>query len=50
MLREEEFSPLKNADSAKSETPTTCRQDLSNLHKKWLEKAGANFSETSSRF
>ena len=49
VLREEEFSPLKNADDAKSETPTTCRMDLSALHTKWLVKAGAIISENSSR-
>jgi len=48
VLREEEFSPLKNADDAKSETPTTCRMDLSALHTKWLVKAGAIISENSS--
>ena len=50
MLRSEEFSPLKNADTAKSETPTTCRQDIFALHTKWVEKAGATFVENSSRF
>lgn len=48
VLRSEEFSPLKNADSAKSETPTTCRQDIFALHTKWVEKAGAKFVENSS--
>lgn len=42
-MREEEFSPLKNGDDAKKETPTTCRLDLSSQHTKWLEKAGAIF-------
>lgn len=45
--RNEEFSPLKNADTAKSETPTTCKQDISALHTKWLENAGAIFEENS---
>lgn len=48
VLRSEEFSPLKNADTAKSETPTTCRQDIFALHTKWVEKAGATFVENSS--
>jgi UDP-N-acetylglucosamine/UDP-N-acetylgalactosamine diphosphorylase len=41
--REDEFSPLKNADGAKSETPTTCRQDLESQHKRWLQKIGIKF-------
>ncbi len=45
VLRTEEFSPLKNSVEAKSETPLTCRQDLSALHTKWLENAGAVFIE-----
>ncbi len=43
VLRSEEFSPLKNSVESKSETPVTCRQDLSSLHTKWLENAGALF-------
>lgn len=43
VLREEEFSPLKNGDDAKKETPTTCRNDLSTQHLKWLINAGATF-------
>jgi UDP-N-acetylglucosamine/UDP-N-acetylgalactosamine diphosphorylase len=44
VLREDEFSPLKNGDDAKKETPTTCRNDLSNQHLKWLLEAGATFA------
>ena len=45
VLREDEFSPLKNADDAKKETPTTCRNDLSGQHLKWMINAGATFSD-----
>ncbi|KAG7197020.1 hypothetical protein KM043_017555 [Ampulex compressa] len=39
--REEEFSPLKNADSAKQDCPSTVRSDMLRMHKKWLLAAGA---------
>ena len=41
--REDEFSPLKNSDSAKSENPTTCRSDIYSQCTRWLESAGATF-------
>lgn len=41
VLRDEEFSALKNADSAAIDCPSTSRNDLLSLHKKWLIKAGA---------
>lgn len=41
VLREEEFSPLKNGDDCKKETPTTCRNDLYAQHVRWLKQAGA---------
>ena len=39
--RDDEFSPLKNSDTAEKDTPTTARQSLFKLHKKYLEHAGA---------
>ena len=43
-LRDQEFSPLKNADDPdKKDTPTTARNALFDLHKKYLAEAGATF-------
>lgn len=36
----EEFSPLKNSNDSKVDSPDTCRNDLSNLHKTWVTNAG----------
>jgi UDP-N-acetylglucosamine pyrophosphorylase len=41
--REEEFSPLKNGPSATQDCPQTCRQMLSDLHKKWILSAEGSF-------
>lgn len=39
--REEEFSPLKNANGAKTDTPDTSKQHLLEQHRRFLERAGA---------
>jgi UDP-N-acetylglucosamine/UDP-N-acetylgalactosamine diphosphorylase len=40
VLRDEEFSALKNADSAGKDCATTSRNDIYRLHKRYIEKAG----------
>ncbi|KAM9841570.1 UDP-N-acetylhexosamine pyrophosphorylase-like protein 1 isoform 2-T3 [Aulostomus maculatus] len=42
VLREEEFSPLKNADGAATDSPTTARNALLAQHCRWAAVAGAS--------
>lgn len=44
--REEEFSPLKNGDSAARDSPTTARRALLWQHYRWALQAGARFLDT----
>ena len=38
--REDEFSPLKNSDSAGCDCPSTSRSAIFKQHRKWIELAG----------
>ncbi len=38
------FAPVKNAEGASSDTPSATRQAISDLHRSWLQAAGADVS------
>ena len=40
-LASEVFAPVKNADGAKTDTPETAKKAIADLHREWLEQAGA---------
>ncbi|XP_041984263.1 UDP-N-acetylhexosamine pyrophosphorylase-like protein 1 [Aricia agestis] len=40
VARDVEFSALKNADSAKKDCPSTAKEDLLRLHRKYIREAG----------
>lgn len=45
VARDVEFSALKNADSAKKDCPSTAREDLLRLHRKYIREAGGDVND-----
>lgn len=46
VVREHEFSPLKNGPGAKKDTAVTARQSLYSFHRELIEKAGGKIGNT----
>lgn len=44
IIREDEFSPVKNAPGSKTDSPDTARSMLSGQARHWLENAGCDFT------
>ncbi|XP_055334648.1 UDP-N-acetylhexosamine pyrophosphorylase-like [Paramacrobiotus metropolitanus] len=42
-IRSDEFAPLKNADGASDDTPTTARNAVFDLHARFISRAGGEF-------
>lgn len=49
VLREEEFSPLKNGPAAKKDTAVTARRALYDVHRSLITKAGGQIITTTGR-
>ncbi|OWA52320.1 UDP-N-acetylhexosamine pyrophosphorylase [Hypsibius exemplaris] len=49
VIRKDEFAPLKNADDAADDTPTTARRAIFDLHSRYIEAAGGSFVDQTDR-
>ncbi|GBP41850.1 UDP-N-acetylhexosamine pyrophosphorylase-like protein 1 [Eumeta japonica] len=45
VARDVEFSALKNSDAAKKDCPSTAREDLLRLHRKYIREAGGTIAD-----